>query len=100
MSSADGVSLDRVPSRRIVLTYDVSAITDVDESVLDGFARLLLWARRVGVQIELRHARRELVDLLTLVGLADELIVEASEKAEDREELRVDEEVDPGDRAV
>ena len=100
MSSAAGVGLDRVPGRRIVLTYDVGAIAGAGEEVLDGIARLLLWARRTGVQIELRHARRELIDLLTLVGLADELILEASGEIEHGEEIRVDEEVDPGDLAV
>jgi hypothetical protein len=100
VSSAGRVSLDRVANRRIVLSYDVSGITAVDEDVLDGLARVLLAARRMGVSIELRNARRELVDLLTLVGLAGELTLEASGEAEHREEIRVDEEVDPGDLAV
>jgi hypothetical protein len=89
-----------VPTRRIVVTYDVSAITCADESVLEALARLLLTARRMGVSIELHHARRELIDLLTLVGLAGELTLQPDGKTEEGEQVRVDEEVDSGDQAV
>ena len=100
MSSAVRIGLDRVASGRIVLTYDVSAITGADEAFLDRLARLLLEARRIGVSIELRNACRELVDLLTLVGLAGELTLESGGETEEREEIRVHEEIDSGDRAV
>jgi len=100
VSSAGAQSLDVVPSRPIVLTYDASGITCLDEAGLDTLARLLLAARRLGVSIELRGARRELVDLLTAVGLAGELSFEPNGETEEREELRVDEEVDSRDRPV
>ena len=100
MSSAAARSLECVPNRPRVFSVDVGAITDVDESVLEDLARLLLAARRLGVTVELRRPSRRLVDLLALAGLADELGVEMGGKAEAREELGVDEEVDPGDEAV
>ena len=100
MSSAGRVGLDRVTSGRIVLIYDVSAITGADEGFLDRLARLLLAAHRIGVSIELRHACPELVDLITLVGLAGELALETRWEAEQCEEICIHEEVDPGDRAV
>jgi anti-anti-sigma regulatory factor len=100
VSSTGGHSLDRVPSRRIILAYDASGITCLDEAALDTLARLLLAARRLDVAIELRGARRELVDLLTVVGLAGELTLEPDGKAEEREQPRLDEEVDTGDRPV
>ena len=100
VSSAGRNGLESVPSRRIVVSYDVSAVTAADEATLDGLARLLLVARRLGVSIEFRHARRELVDLLELVGLAGELTVEPLGQAEQREQVRIDEEIDPGDPPV
>ena len=69
--------------------------------------RLVLAARRTGRGIELRHPCRELVDLLTLVGLGDlvaagrgDLPLEAGGEAEGREQLGVEEAVEPGDQPV
>ena len=89
-----------MPNRPSVIPVDVSAVTQLDESVLEALARLLLAARRMGVSVELRHASRPLVDLLTLAGLAGELGVEVCGKVEEREQRGVDEEIDPGDEAV
>ena len=100
MSSAARDGLECVPTRPIVLAYDVSGIDAVDEAVLDRLARLLLAARRLGVGLELRNASRELADLLELVGLGDVLSGEPGREAEEREQLRVDEEVDPSDGTV
>ena len=88
-----------MPDERIVISCDVSSI-DADEIALDALARLQLMARRMGVSIELRNARPQLVDLLTFLGLAGLLAVEAHRQAEQREEVGIDEEVDPGDASV
>ena len=89
-----------MPNRPSVLSFDVSAITDLDESVLEALARIILAARRMGVSVELRRASRELVDLLTLAGLAGELRLEVNGEAEAREQRGVDEEIDAGDETV
>ncbi len=90
-----------MPRRPFVISFDAGAITGADEAVLDALARLQLAARRIGVSIELRNARRELVDLLNLVGLASELLgVEVERQPEQREQVGIDEEVDRGDHAV
>jgi hypothetical protein len=90
-----------VPGPRFVITFDAGAITGADEAVLDALARLQLAARRIGVRIELRNARCELVDLLHLAGLANELLgVEVERQSEEREQIGIDEEVDRGDHAV
>jgi ABC-type transporter Mla MlaB component len=92
------------PSESEPLECDVGAITHADEATLEALARLQLTARRLGTSIELTNARRALRDLLELVGLADVLpngsVVEVDGQVEDREQLGVDEEVDPGDPAV
>ena len=75
--------------------------------ILDALARLQLAARRSARSIRLDNACAELVDLLALVGLSDVLLVdrdgsgvEMDRQVEQREQLRVDEEVDPGDATV
>ena len=100
MSSETGRSLECVPNRPSVVSFDVSTITDLDESVLEALARIILAARRMGVSVELRRASRDLVDLLTLAGLAGELGLEVRGEAEAREQRGVDEEIDAGDEAV
>ena len=83
---------------------DVSALTDTDELALEALVRLQLTARRLGMSIRLHNARRELVDLLALLGLSEVLPVvsgiESVGQTEQREQVRVDEEVDPGDAPV
>jgi len=89
-----------VPRKPFVISFDAAAITGADEAMLDALARLQLAARRLGVTIELRNARTELVDLLNLIGLASALGVEVDGQSEAQEQLGVDEEVDRGDHAV
>ena len=86
-----------MPAARIVITVDAGSLTVLDEATLDGFARLLLAARRTGAAIELRDARPALLDLLALVGFTDELLLQPDGQAEQGEKVGVDEEVDAGD---
>ena len=82
------------------LVCDVAGVALPDVCTLDLIARLALTARRMGREMQLRHASASLEDLLRFVGLADvaELRVEAEGKAEEREEvLRVQEERDAVD---
>jgi len=53
-----------------------------DGETIDALARLQLHARRRGEEIRLRHASRELGQLLELTGLSDVLRVEAGGQAE------------------
>jgi hypothetical protein len=91
-----------------VLDYDVGWITAPDERALDALARLQLAARRLGVTLRLYNACPRLTDLITLAGLTDVLIVDSGTavsgvamdgQIEQREEVRVDEEVHRGDEA-
>ena len=83
---------------------DVSALTDTDELALEALVRLQLTARRLGTSIRLHNASRELVDLLALLGLSEVLPVvsgiESDGQTEQREQVGIDEEVDPGDAPV
>lgn len=88
---------------------DVAAITDPDEEAVEALARLQLAVTRAGATLELARAGRELRDLLALLGLDDVLRcacpprrsgVEVDRHLEQREQVGVDEEVDPGDHAV
>ena len=65
--------------------------------LVDALARLQLRARRRGWSVRLRDVSRELDELLQLAGLATVLGVEAGGEAELREELGVQEVVQPGD---
>jgi ABC-type transporter Mla MlaB component len=84
-----------------VVGCDVSRITEPDECALDALARLQLTARRLGAIIHLHNTTPALADLIELAGLADVLIVESGvevdRQIEEREEIRVDEEVHPRD---
>jgi hypothetical protein len=73
--------------------------TRPDLAVVDTLARLQLAARRLGWSVRLRHPCAELCRLLELVGLAEVLglPLEAGRQAERREQLRVQEVVEPGD---
>jgi hypothetical protein len=53
-----------------------------DVSTIDTLARLQLNARRLGLELRLRHASNELQDLLAFAGLRDVLRVEAGRQAE------------------
>lgn len=104
-----------------VVGCDVSRITVADQGALEALARLQLAARRLGATIHLRNASPALADLIQLTGLADVLVVdptdpddptdcdrsfdlfsgvEVDRQVEEREEIRVDEEVHRGDDPV
>lgn len=86
------------------LICDVGALEDPDAVTIDALARLQLTARRVGSQIRLRNASRELRELLDFAGLSSAVPlsrgsrVETGRQAEEREVRGgVEEERDPAD---
>jgi hypothetical protein len=86
------------------LICDVGGVADPDVVTIDALARLQLTARRLGRDIGLRHASRELCELLDLAGLSEVIplsagsLIDARRQAEQREEGRsVQEERDPAD---
>lgn len=86
---------------------DVGALIDPDAVAIDALARLQLTARRLGREIQLRHACDELRELLALTGLRDvmplseSLLLEPAGQTKHGEQaLGVEEETDPGDPAV
>src|SRR5262249_56454852 len=89
-----------------LVTCVVAALTPADATAVDALARLQLPARRLGRAIRLRDAPAELRDLLALSGLRDALPLcaglgtQAHRQIEQREQLRIDEEVDPPDPPV
>jgi hypothetical protein len=70
------------PSSIAFRAGDVAA----DGLAIEALARLQLAARRFGVEIRLRQASSELLDLIAFAGLADVLRVEVEGEAEEREE--------------
>jgi ABC-type transporter Mla MlaB component len=85
---------------------DTGALVAPDIDTVDALARLQLAARRLGCQLRLRHASRELQELFALAGLRDvipfssDLGLEPSGQTEEREQgLGVEEEADPADPA-
>ena len=64
---------------------DVGAV-DPDVHAIDALARLQLAARRLGMEVRLRHASHELQELVAFAGLCDVLRVEAGGQAEQGEE--------------
>ena len=86
------------------LICDVGALTDPDAVTIDALARLQLTARRVGSEIGLRNASRDLRELLDFAGLGSVVPlsrgsrIEAGRQAEEREVGGgVQEERDPAD---
>jgi ABC-type transporter Mla MlaB component len=73
------------------LICDVGALADPDAVTIDALARLQLTAHRVGSQMGLRNASRELRELLDFAGLSSVVPlsrtsrVEAGRQAEERE---------------
>ena len=92
------------PPAPIVLAVDVGALGPTEETI-DGLLRLQLSARRLGALLELHNASPSLVDLLRFTGLSEVLPVapasglEVQRQVEQREETRVDEELDFRDPA-
>ena len=84
-------------------TDEVLGYVDVsrpDLALVESLARVQLRARRRGERVRLRNVSDDLRGLLELVGLTDVLAVEAEREPEFREEVRVDEVVQPGDPPV
>jgi ABC-type transporter Mla MlaB component len=68
-----------------------------DLALVESLARMQLRARRRGERVRLRNVSDDLRGLLELVGLTDVLAVEAKREPELREQVRVDEVMQPGD---
>jgi hypothetical protein len=68
------------PCRRTIV-YDVGTFPP-DAAAIDTLARLQLTARRLGLELRLRHASNELQDLLAFAGLREVLRLEAGGQAE------------------
>ena len=66
---------------------DVCSVTP-DAAAIDALARLQLNARRLGLELRLRHASSALRELIAFAGLDEVLRVEAEGQAEEREERR------------
>jgi ABC-type transporter Mla MlaB component len=86
-----------------LVTCEVGGLVHPDVTAVGLLARLQLTARRSGRAIRLRNARVELRELLALAGLRDELpvcpglLAHPQRQPEQREQVRIDEEVDPAD---
>ncbi len=98
--------MESLPRRPLPLVAcDVSRIAQPDEGTLESLVRLQLAAHRLGVSFRLYNACPALVDLIEIAGLTDVLEVvpsgvEMDGQAEEREQLRIDEEVLGGDRTA
>jgi anti-anti-sigma regulatory factor len=69
--------------KRRTIVCDVAALADSpDATTIDALARLQLTLRARGLEILLRGASAELVELIELVGLADVLRVEPERRAQ------------------
>jgi hypothetical protein len=66
---------------RSTIVCDVGTFSP-DAKAIDTLARLQLSARRLGLELRLRHASNELQDLLAFAGLRDVLRVEAGGQPE------------------
>jgi hypothetical protein len=66
---------------RSTIVCDVGALPP-DAAAIDTLARLQLTARRLGLELRLRHTSTELQDLLAFAGLREVLRVEAGGQPE------------------
>jgi hypothetical protein len=74
------------------IVCDLRSVTP-NAAALDALARLQLNARRLGLELLLRNASSELLELIAFAGLDEVLRVELEGQPEEREErLRVEEE--------
>ena len=69
------------------LVCDLGAVAP-SLGAIDALARLQLNARRLGLELDLRHASNELSDLIAFAGLDEVLCVEARRQAEEGEQRR------------
>jgi hypothetical protein len=72
-------------ARPRTIICDVGTVVP-DVHAIDALARLQLAALRLGMEVRLRHASRELQELVAFAGLRDVLRVEAGGQAEQGEE--------------
>jgi anti-anti-sigma regulatory factor len=87
--------------RRSTIVCDLRGLAGVDADTIDAIARLQLAARRLGLELRLRHASGELRELLALAGLAEVLGLEPGGQAEEREDgVGVEEEGELDDPAL
>jgi hypothetical protein len=78
--------------RPSTITCHVGAVP-ADAMAIDALARLQINARRLGLELRLRDASSELLDLIAFVGLGDVLRVETGGETEEGEQrLGVEEE--------
>jgi hypothetical protein len=83
----DGLFCRMATPERRTIVFDVRALTSSsDVATIDTLARLALLMRRHGLEILLRGASQELLELLTFAGLLDVLRVEPRGQAEEREQ--------------
>jgi hypothetical protein len=86
-------------SRASTIVCDVGSVTP-NVAAVDALARLQLNARRLGLELHLRHASNELTELIAFAGLDEVLRVELERQPEEREERgRVEEERELDDPA-
>ena len=100
LAALGGLSSYMAGPRPSTIVCDVGTLAP-DVAAIDALARLQLAARRLGLEIRLRHASSELQCLLAFVGLSEVLRLETGGQPEEREErLGAEEERELGDPAV
>jgi ABC-type transporter Mla MlaB component len=83
------------------LVCELGSSVRADAVAVETLARVQLTVRRLGRRVQLRHASRELQELLAFLGLDEALRVEPGRQAEQREEsLGVEEEGELDDPPV
>jgi hypothetical protein len=84
--------------RSAKITVDCRSLRDPTAATIDHIARLQLAARRCDRELELKNANPYLLELISFVGLAGVLRVEAGRQAEQRKQpCGVEEEGELGD---
>jgi hypothetical protein len=84
--------------RRTGVVMNVAALGPEDAGSIDAICRVVLEVMRSGGCVRVCGVRREVFDLLELVGLSDVLPIEMAWQIEHREQsFGVQEEADPGD---
>ena len=89
-----------------VVAWPIDGPRPPDLALVDALARLQLAARRLGLSVHVQSPGPRLTELLDLVGLTDVLVeapgsgVEPGREPERREQLGIEEVVQPGDAAV
>ena len=59
-----------------IVICDAGVMRFADAATVEGLARLALDARRLGCQLRIEHASRELCELIAFMGLQDVLTAE------------------------